>query len=178
VWQNAFCGLVVWLVSFGVAGFTYVLNGYPKTGHVFAPLVYLLLYILILPIAMNMFEPDVENIPVDPEEEKVIPSRVLAQLSKTFWVTHIPLFLWLLFEAFCGFIFRLVSINYSYVEIMFFYVYFSHTCVNALALCRKSFVFRKHLYERLFRCCYRLGAQQNVMMKETRHSDVATQTPP
>jgi len=173
VWQNAFCALAVWLVSFGVAGFIYVLNDYPKIGHVFAPLVYLLLYILILPIAMNIFEPDMKNIPVDPEEEKVITSRVLPQLSRTFWVTHVPLFLWLLFEAFCGIIFRLLSINYSYVEIMFFYVYFSHTCVNALALCKGSFVFRKFVYGRVFRYCYRPGAQQNVTMKEIRHCDVA-----
>ena len=178
VWQNTFCGLAVWLVSFSVAAFTYILNGYPKIGHVFAPLVYLLLYVLVLPIAMNMFEPDIENIPVNPEDEKVIPSRVIDELSKIFWITHIPLFLWLLFEALCGFIFKLVSINYSYVEIMFFYVYLSHTCVNALALCRGSCVFRKLLYGRLFRCWYRPGAQQNVMMKETRHSDVAAETLP
>jgi hypothetical protein len=83
-----------------------------------------------------MLRPDTENIPVDPEEEKMILPRVIDELSKTFWVTHAPLFLWLLFEALCGFIFKLVSINYVYVEVMFFYVYFSHTCVNALALSR------------------------------------------
>jgi hypothetical protein len=178
VWQNVFCGLVVWLVSFIVAAFTYILNGCPKIGHVFAPLVYLVLYILVLPIAMNMCQRDVQNLPVNPEEETVITSTVITQLSKTFWVTHIPLFLWLLFEALCGFVFRLVSINYSYVEIMFFYVYFSHTCVNALAICKGSCVFRKLLYGRLFRCWYRPGAQQNVLMKETRPSDVAAHTPP
>jgi hypothetical protein len=156
------------------------LNGCPKIGYVFAPLVYLLLYILVLPLAMNMFEPDIENrsMTVNPEEEKLIPSTVIAQLSKTFWITHIPLFLWFLFEALCGFIFRLVSINYSYVEIMFLYVYFSHTCVNALALCRGSCVFRKLLYGRLFRCWYRQGVQQNVMVKETHHSDVVAQILP
>ena len=178
VWQNVFCGLTVWLVSISVAVFTYILNGYPKIGHVFAPLVYLLLYILVVPIAMNMFKSDNENIPVNPEEEKVIPSRVIAELSKTFWITHIPFCLWLLFESLCGFAFKLVSINYSYVEIMFFYVYFSHTCLNALALCRGSCVFRKLLFGLLFRCWYKPGAQQNVMMKETRHSDVAAQNPP
>jgi hypothetical protein len=180
VWQNAFCGLAVWLISFSVAGFTYILNGCPKIGYIFAPLVYLLLYVLVLPIAINMFESDLENtsITLNPEEEKLIPSKVIAQLSKTFWITHMPLFLWLLFEALCGFIFRLVSINYPYVEIMFFYVYFSHTCVNTLALCRGSCVFRKLLYGRLFRCWYRPGVQKNVMMKETRHSDVVAQILP
>jgi len=178
VWQNVFCGLAVWLVSFGVASFTYVLNGYPKTGHVFAPLVYLLLYVLIFPIAMNMFKPDFGNIPVNPEEEKMIPPRVIEELSKTFWVTHIPLFLWLLFEVFCGFIFRLVSINYVYVEMMFFYVYFSHTCVNALAVCRGSCVGRELLFGRLFRCRYGPSAQKNVATKDERPSDVAAQTPP
>jgi len=178
VWQNAFCGLAVWLVSLSVAVFTYILNGYPKIGHVFAPLIYLLLYILILPIAISMLKPDMENIPVNPEEEKGIPSSVIAKISKTFWVTHIPLFLWLLFEALCGFVFKLVSINYLYIEMMFFYVYFSHTCVNALALCRGSCVFRKLLFGRLFRCWYRPSAQENVMMKETRPSDVAAQTSP
>jgi len=178
VWQNAFCGLAVWLVSLSVAAFTYILNGYPKIGHVFAPLIYLLLYILILPIAINMLKRDMENIPVNPEEEKGIPSSVIDKLSKTFWVTHIPLFLWLLFEALCGFVFKLVSINYLYIEMMFFYVYFSHTCVKALALCRGSCVFRKLLFWRLFRWWYRPSAQENVMMKETRPSDVAAQTSP
>jgi hypothetical protein len=135
-WQNVFCGIAIWLVSIGFAAFTYILNRYPKIGHVFTPLVYLLLYVLMLPIAMRMLRPDTENIPVDPEEEKMILPRVIDELSKTFWVTHAPLFLWLLFEALCGFIFKLVSINYVYVEVMFFYVYFSHTCVNALALSR------------------------------------------
>jgi hypothetical protein len=169
VWQNAFSGLVVWLVSLSVAAFTYILNGYPKIGHVFAPLIYLLLYILILSIAIKMLKPDMENIPVNPEEEKGIPSSVIAKLSKTFWVTHIPLFLWLLFEALCGFVFKLVSINYLYIEMMFFYVYFSHTCVNALALCRGSCVFRKLLFGRLLRCWYRPSAQENIMLKETHH---------
>jgi hypothetical protein len=178
VWQNAFCGLAVWLVSLSVAAFTYILNGYPKIGHIFAPLIYLLLYILVFPITMNMLKPDMESIPVNPEEEKVITSSVIAKLSKTFWVTHIPLFIWLLLEAICGFVFKLVSINYLYVEIMFFYVYFSHTCVNALALCRGSSVVRKLVFGRLFRCWYRPSVQENVMMKETRTSDVAAQTSP
>jgi hypothetical protein len=172
VWQNVFCGLVVWLVSSSVAAFTYILNGYPKIGHVFAPMVYFLLYILILPIAMNMFKPDMENVP---EEEKMILSSVIAKLSKSFWVTHIPLFLWLLLEALCGFAFRLVSINYSYVGIMFFYVYFSHTCVIALALCRGSCVFRKLFLELLFSRWYRPSAQQNVRMKDTGRPDFAAQ---
>jgi len=178
VWQNVFCGLAVWLVSFGVASFTYVLNGYPKTGHVFAPLVYLMLYILIFPIAMNMFKPDFENIPVNPEEEKMIPPRVIDELSKTFWVTHIPLFLWLFFEVLCGFIFRLVSFNYAYVEMVFFYVYFSHTCFNALAVCRRSCVGREQMFGRLFKCWYGPSAQKNVLMKDERPSDVTAQTPP
>jgi hypothetical protein len=165
VWQNAFCGLAVWLVSFTVATFTYILNGYPKIGYVFPPLVYLLLYVVILPVTMNMIKPEGE---IATEEEKVIPSSVTAELSRIFWLTHIPLFLWLLFEALGGFMFKLVSINYFYVEILFCYVYFSHTCVNALALCTGSCVFG-----RLFRCWYRQSAQQNVMMEETRPSDVA-----
>jgi hypothetical protein len=176
-WQNAFCGLAVWLVSFSVAALTYILNGYPNIGHVLGPLVYLLLYILILPIAINMLKPDTENIPDNPEEEKAIPSSVIAKLSKTFWVTHLPLLIWLLFEALCGFIFRLVSINYVYVEMMFFYVYFSHTSVNALVLCREYFVSRKFPFGCLFRCWYRPSAQENVMM-DTRQSHVTAQTPP
>jgi len=176
-WQNAFCGLAVWLVSFVIAAFTYSLNLYPKTGHVFAPLVYTLLYVLILPTAMRMLKPDIENIPVNPEEEKVIPPRVIDELSKTFWVTHIPLFLWLLFEALCGFVFRLVSINYAYVEIMFFYVYFSHTCVNALALGAGRRECRNLRFGCLFRCWYGQTAQQNVTMNDERLSDVAAQTP-
>jgi hypothetical protein len=178
VWQNAFCGFVVWLVSLSVAVFTYILNGYPKIGHVCAPLIYVLLYTLVFPVTINMLKPDMENISVDPDEEIVITSSVIAKLSKTFWVTHIPFFLWLLFEALCGFIFRLVSINYLYVQMMFFYVYFAHTCVNALALCRGSCVFRKLLFGRLLRCWYRPSTQENVMMKETRPPDVAAQTSP
>jgi hypothetical protein len=172
VWQNAFCGLAVWLVSFSVAALMYKLNSYPKIGNVFAPLVCLLMYMLILPIAINMFKHDIENVPIN-TEEGVIPSSVIAKLPKTFWVTHIPLFIWLLLESLCGFAFKLVSINYSYVEIMFYYLYFSQTCVNALAVCKRSCVFKKRPFGRLFKCWYKPNTQKNVTMKETRYSDVA-----
>jgi hypothetical protein len=165
-WQNVFCGLAVWLVSFSVAAFAYTLNVYPNNGHVFVSFLYLLLYVLILPVAMNMFTSYVQNVPDNPGKEKLIPSSVITELTKAFWITHVPLFLWLLFEALCGFAFRLVSINYSYVEITFFYVYFSHTCVNALALYTGSSVFSRLMYGCLFPCLYGPSTQQNVMMKD------------
>jgi hypothetical protein len=176
VWQNAVCGLAVWLVSFSVAAITYMLNGSPKIGYFFAPLVYLLLYMLILPIAMNMFKHDMDNVTVNTEEE-MISSSVIAKLPKAFRVTHIPLFVWLLFESLCGFAFKLYRVNYSYVEIMFFYVYFSHTYFNALTICKGRCVFKKLVFGRLFKCWYRPSEQQNVTM-ESRHSDVVAQTPP
>jgi hypothetical protein len=172
LWQSVFCALAVWLVSFSVAAFTYTFNGYPKIGHVLVPLVHVVLYIVVLPTVMTMFRHNTKDISKHSEEENVVTFTVITELSKVFWLTHAPLLLWLLFEGLCGFAFRLVSINYTYVEIMFFYVYFSYTCVNTVALCRGSYVFRKILYGRLSRCRYRQNEQQNVAMKETRHSDV------
>jgi hypothetical protein len=177
VWRSVFCGLSVWLVSFSVAAFIYAFNGYQKIGNAFVPLIYFVLYVLILPTAMKIFKRNTKNVPVNSEEEDVITSKTITELSKAFRVTHIPLFLWLLFEGVCGFIFRLVSINYAYVEVVFFYVYISYTCVNTLALCRGSSVFRKLLYDRLFRCWHILNEQQSVTTKETRLSDVTQSSP-
>lgn len=177
-WQNAFWGLSVWLVSFGVAFLVYILNGYTKNGHVFVPLVYLLLYVLIFPIAMNMLETDVGNIRDNPKGENVIPTKLIAEISKTFWITHIPLFIWLLLEALGGFMFKLISINYVYVEIMFFYVYFSHTFVNAMDVGRGICACRKQWFWRLLSCWYRPDAQKNVIMKDECPYDIAAHTQP
>lgn len=166
-WQSAVCVLSVWVLAFSVAIFTYMFNSHPKIGHLFAPLVYIMLYVLILPLVMKRFKLHTENGLAPPEQEKIINSSVIVQLCKGFWITHVPLFIWLLVEELCGFFLRLLSINYSYVEIVFCYVYFSYTCVNTLALYRASCGFRKLLHTHLFRCRYK---EQDVMLAQTQLS--------
>jgi hypothetical protein len=173
-WQSALCVLSVWVLASSVAVFTYMFNNHPKIGHLIAPLVYIVLYILILSLVMNRIKLYAEKDLVPPEQENIINSRAIVELCKVFWITHFPLFLWLLLEGLCGFALRLVSINYSYVEIVFCYVYFSYTCVNTLALYRASCGFRKLLYTHLFRCRYK---QEEVMMTEIKQPGPETQPP-
>lgn len=165
-WPSVLCVLGVWVLAFGVAGFTYVFNNHPKIGNLCAPIVYIILYTLILPLVMNRFKLYTEKGLVPTEQENIINSSAIVELSRAFWITHVPLFIWLLLEGLCGFILRLVNINYSYVEIVFCYVYFSYTCVNTVALYRTSYRFRKLLRTHVFRCRYK---QQDVMLTETQH---------
>jgi hypothetical protein len=176
MWQHSLCVLTVWMWAFSVATLTYMFNDHPKIGYLFAPLVYIALYVLTLPIAMYRFKIYSEKGLVPPEGEKIISSTTVVQLSKMFWMTHVPLLVWLLLERLCGFILKLASINYSYVDILFCYVYLSYTCVNTLALCRGSYVFRKLLYRHVFRCSYKLNEQQDMMLNETGRPACETQS--
>jgi hypothetical protein len=160
-WQSVLCILTVWALAFSVAVSTYTFKDHPKIGYLFAPLVYIILYILVLPLVLNRFKLYTEKGLVPPEQENIINSTAIVELCRVFWITHVPLFIWLLLVGLCGFALKLVSINYSYVEIVFFYVYFSYTCINALALCRASYVFRNLLYRHLLRCWYKQQTQQS-----------------
>jgi hypothetical protein len=177
-WQSILGIFTVWVLAFSVATLTYVFNDHPKFGYIFPPLVYVVLYILILPIVMNRFKLYTEKDLVPPEQEKIISSHVIVEISKVFWMTHIPLFVWQLLEGLCGFALRLVSVNYSYVEIVFCYVYFSYTYGNTLTLCRTSYGFRKLLYRHLFRCWYNPTEVQDVRLTEARECHPGTESPP
>lgn len=169
MWQRVLCILTVWVWAFSVATLTYMFNDHPKIGYLFAPSLYIVLYVLLLPIAMNRFKIYYEKSFVPPEEEKIINSTTVTQLSKMFWMTHVPLFVWLLLERLCGFVLKLANINYSYVDILFCYIYFSYSCVNTLALCRANYGFRKLLYSHVLRCSYKQNEQQEIMLNETGH---------
>lgn len=170
MWQRVLCILTVWVWAFSIATLTYTFNDHPKIGYLFAPSVYIVLYGLILPTAMNRFKIYSEKSFVPPEEEKIINSTTVSQLSKMFWATHVPLFVWLLLERICGFILKLANINYSYVDILVCYIYFSYSCVNTLALCRANYGFRKLLYSHVLRCSSKQNEQQEIMLNETGHS--------
>lgn len=177
MWQRVLCILTVWVWALSVATLTYMFNDHPNIGYLFAPSLYIVLYVLILPTAMKRFKIHFEKGFVPPEEEKLISSITVTQLSKTFWMTHVPLFVWMAVERLCGFVLKLASVNYSYAEILFCYIHFSYACVNAAALCRSSSGFTKLLYRHVLRCSYGQKGQQQVMLHETGHSVPETQAP-
>jgi hypothetical protein len=176
MWQRPLSVLTVWMWALSVATLTYMFNDEPTIGFLFAPLVYMLLYAFILPATMRRFKIYSNKGIVPPEEEKIVTSTTVIQLSKLFWMTHVPLFVWLVLERLCGFVLKLASVNYSYVETAFCYLYFSYACVNILALYRSSGVFRKLLHTHVFRGSCKRNVQQEVMLEETGHSAQGTQS--
>jgi hypothetical protein len=170
MWQRVLGILTVWMCAFSVATLTYMFNDDPKIGYLFTPSIYIVLYVLILPTVMYRLKIYSEKSFVPPEEEKIVNSTTVTQLSKMFWMTHVPLFVWMLLERLCGFVLKLANLNYSYVDILFCYIYFSYSCVSILALCRTSYGFRKLLYRHVLRCSYKQNEQQGIMLNETGHS--------
>jgi hypothetical protein len=176
-WQRLLGILAVWAWALSVATLTYAFNDDPHVGFLFAPAAYIVLYVLFLPAATRRLRIHFEKGSAPPEGEELVSPAAVTQLSKAFWMTHVPLFVWLAAERLCGFLLKLATLNYPYVDILFCYIHCSYACVNTVALCRSSSAFADLLRTRVLRCSCEETGQQDVMLQETGHSAPVTQSP-
>ncbi|XP_069698359.1 allatostatin-A receptor-like [Periplaneta americana] len=156
-WRCALYLLSVWSCALGVAVFAFANNNETNIGHPFAAVLYAVLYIFVLSISMsvlnNLILGRLKQKAAAQEPKHLISSRVIVELSKTFGVTHIPLFIWLLFDGYYGVILKLLHFSsYRHFGIVIYYLNFLYACFNPLALCRANNTYKTLFDKYLFNC--------------------------
>lgn len=170
---------VLWTWSIVFAIFLGVID--PMSGLVLGVLLYFLIYIFVFSVVMSIFNSlttrklhrAAKEGKTSTEFQHITGSGVILCLTIVYYSTHIPFYIYRVFETVAMGMLTNIFIPTTFRIIIFFLhlVFFSYPCVNVFVLYKASSAYRNLFNKYLFRFWYSPGESKYVTMSSVRNID-------